>query len=328
MILIHFRHLRCGQRRISTCDGDSNDTGHPMDVSDTDNDGVRVIRIAAMVTLGGRTDWMIGSRMALTKTAMGLMRWPPFPWRLGQSVERLLCHSSRWGRYCRYLQYPSEVFTAQDPSNLHLVSGPGFNVCGLDASGQLTCYGDDYYGVVSNAPTTPQVDVALGYYHACSVDENGVVSCWGSNSSGQTSVPSLGTVVQVALTDNSSCARESTGQVTCWGNGAYVPTAPSNVYFDSSMRMETPFVALPVIKSMLVRLDTIWKTNASGGHDSNLCWGCARLCHPTGWHPSLLGICVHGSDTSRCLCSGQSSGRELWHYDGGELRAGRYLSAI
>ena len=65
---------------ISTCDGDTNDTGHPTYATDNDNDGVPITRIAAMGILGGRPDWMIGSRMALTKTVMGLMRWPPFHW--------------------------------------------------------------------------------------------------------------------------------------------------------------------------------------------------------------------------------------------------------
>jgi alpha-tubulin suppressor-like RCC1 family protein len=49
----------------------------------------------------------------------------------------------------------------------------------MDAEGIITCWGDDYYGQISQTPTTAFVSFSTGYYHTCAVDESNSIQCWG-----------------------------------------------------------------------------------------------------------------------------------------------------
>jgi alpha-tubulin suppressor-like RCC1 family protein len=121
----------------------------------------------------------------------------------------------------------------------------------------LWCWGQDYYGAVSNSSAPWKVsglpgnvtDVALGVSHACALvdtsgdDSGGAVFCWGANNFGQLGqgysnvttkdterpvvfampvfVKGLGKVRALYGGVDNACAALASGQVLCWGYNAF-----------------------------------------------------------------------------------------------------------
>jgi len=71
----------------------------------------------------------------------------------------------------RSLIRPRRAFTA--------VSAGGLQNCALDTAGAITCWGDDSFGAVSDAPVGAFAAVSGGKHYNCAVDTAGVIACWG-----------------------------------------------------------------------------------------------------------------------------------------------------
>ncbi len=69
----------------------------------------------------------------------------------------------------------------------------GYSTCGLKSNGQISCWGQNWFGGTGNqlarvGNNTPQIfianknwlEIAVGYYHSCGLDLSKNVSCWGS----------------------------------------------------------------------------------------------------------------------------------------------------
>ncbi|MCB1397515.1 MAG: hypothetical protein H6898_16770 [Rhodobacter sp.] len=116
------------------------------------------------------------------------------------------------------------------------------HVCGLQARGQLYCWGFGYAGQIGVGTTEDAMsprrvrslrrrsaEVALGWVHTCARQRNGRVNCWGAGSSGQLGIGSttnqlvpvqvggLRNVATLALGALHSCAVLERGRVRCWG---------------------------------------------------------------------------------------------------------------
>jgi len=125
------------------------------------------------------------------------------------------------------------------------------HACALLASGQIDCWGWNYYGQLGNGGTTGPdcgglctatpvqvsgienaVAVSAGDQHSCALLANGQVDCWGNNStdhegdlgdgtstSSSTPVHVIGIADAIAISAGASysCALLSSGQVECWG---------------------------------------------------------------------------------------------------------------
>ncbi len=92
-----------------------------------------------------------------------------------------------------------------DLSSVKDLSAGHANVCALDTSGGIKCWGDDNYGQLgdgnqnegSGEPVSvkglagPASSVAVGFYSACAVLQNGSVQCWGVPVGNQSGTPSL-----------------------------------------------------------------------------------------------------------------------------------------
>jgi alpha-tubulin suppressor-like RCC1 family protein len=142
---------------------------------------------------------------------------------------------------------PVDVFA---PAKL---AAGGGHVCGVLASGSLSCWGWGAWGQLGNGafsdsvvPVTvtsiaTAIDVAAGSRHTCALTRGGSVSCWGSNDGGQLGDPALATtapgnrfaapviargisgVQSITAGTCQSCALFGDGSVKCWGgpmNGA------------------------------------------------------------------------------------------------------------
>jgi alpha-tubulin suppressor-like RCC1 family protein len=116
-------------------------------------------------------------------------------------------------------------------------------VCALMASGQIMCWGDNYFGQLgdgtsSNERTTPVLvanlptakAVTSGSYHTCALLTTGGVKCWGWNLEGElgdgTKEQRLNPVDVIGMTSNvqstvagqnHTCALTDGGAVHCWG---------------------------------------------------------------------------------------------------------------
>ena len=57
--------------------------------------------------------------------------------------------------------------------------------CLLDATGAVTCWGDDSSGLVSDTPDGSWDFLTLGDHHGCVLASDGSAACWGANDLGQ-----------------------------------------------------------------------------------------------------------------------------------------------
>jgi hypothetical protein len=103
------------------------------------------------------------------------------------------------------------------PPFLSVAAGSDFT-CARYGDGDLTCWGDDSSGQVSEAPGGDFRSVAAGGAHACAIRYDGDLTCWGDDSSGQVSEAPEGKFLSVAAGGAHTCAIRDDGSVACWGD--------------------------------------------------------------------------------------------------------------
>jgi alpha-tubulin suppressor-like RCC1 family protein len=127
------------------------------------------------------------------------------------------------------------------------ISADNQQTCALLSSGEIQCWGHNYWGQLGNGSTTLQAapaDVIWqnvtateffgGGQHTCALTPAGGMKCWGNNTSGQlgngTTISNLvavdvtglsSGVTAVAMGGSHTCALTRGGIVKCWGDNTY-----------------------------------------------------------------------------------------------------------
>ena len=60
----------------------------------------------------------------------------------------------------------------------------------MDYNGEISCWGDNYYGQ-TDAPEGTFIDIFVGHYTACALDEERLMTCWGYSGYGNTDAPEV-----------------------------------------------------------------------------------------------------------------------------------------
>lgn len=149
------------------------------------------------------------------------------------------------GWWTRCANTPRMVVT--DESITAIAAGP-YQVCVLDATGGVHCWGDNYFGQLGTGdndrrilptavPGLPASSLlALGMSFTCAATDAGAVWCWGDDGISAESYPGIFgpgsslTPVQVAngrpyaklvAGDRHLCGLSEDGKVYCWGDNQY-----------------------------------------------------------------------------------------------------------
>lgn len=113
--------------------------------------------------------------------------------------------------------------------------------CGLLATGEIRCWGNNPYYGEDGPPSGTFTDLAMGYGFGCAIDTGGAVTCWGLVGAdkytdvGQVDPPTAGVYHGIAAGDFQVCALDDTDAIVCWGytDGSWAP--PSGTYSQISM---------------------------------------------------------------------------------------------
>ncbi len=110
------------------------------------------------------------------------------------------------------------------PDLIDIAAGSA-HTCGLQRSGQISCWGDNELGQL-NAPTGDQrfVSITASKYsfHSCGFTDDQQLVCWGLDTNGQSTPPNDGYgFIGVTLFYQSTCGVRTDGNVECWGDGLF-----------------------------------------------------------------------------------------------------------
>jgi len=94
------------------------------------------------------------------------------------------------------------------------------HACGIDADGNLICWGNNADGQLEAPSDGRYKQVTSGDKHSCALDDTGILKCWGANDSGQTNLP-FGVYTVMDGYGNHTCALRSAEQITCWGGNEH-----------------------------------------------------------------------------------------------------------
>ena len=144
---------------------------------------------------------------------------------------------------------PVEVLEISDATD---VSANGEHTCAVHATGEVSCWGDNWRGELGNGLVGNEFDsdipvkvsgisdavtISSGDFHTCVVRQGGSISCWGGNnwngelgngqSGGATTVAlpvevvSISDAVAVAAGASNTCAVRQSGNISCWGGNLH-----------------------------------------------------------------------------------------------------------
>ncbi len=170
------------------------------------------------------------------------------------------------------------------------ISIGGNSVC-MVVSGNVKCWGYNYYGQLGNGTTTESsvpvtvsgisnaTSVSVGSSHACAILSDKTIKCWGNGYSGQlgngntyssstpVTVTGISNATMVNLGSDHTCALLSTGGVKCWGWGAY-----SQLGNGGTSNSSTPVDVTGI--STATQISTGWYSSCARLNDGTVkCWG-------------------------------------------------------
>jgi len=166
------------------------------------------------------------------------------------------------------------------PALVELTVGSG-HACGLDASDNAYCWGDNYFGQLGDGTTTRAVSpvaVAGGLTFAsiaadaagtCAVTRAGEAYCWGgAPPQPQSSVPArvdlpTGVSLDEISLGNLACGRTTAGEAYCWGWTIYPPNGGYEAYLPPQRVGSSTYVTLSAGS---------WKSCGITGSGGLECW--------------------------------------------------------
>jgi alpha-tubulin suppressor-like RCC1 family protein len=123
------------------------------------------------------------------------------------------------------------------------IAGGLEHTCALLDSGQVECWGTNFYGQLGDGTNTASsspvavsglsnvVDLAAGNYYTCAITSSSLLHCWGRNDFGQlgdgtttnSNAPVLvaSGMVQVDAGNVHACAVDTTAGLHCWGDNTF-----------------------------------------------------------------------------------------------------------
>ncbi len=106
------------------------------------------------------------------------------------------------------------------------------DTCALDTDGAVTCWGEDWYGVVSDVPTaTGHRDLVAGWDYACVIGGDDQVTCWGDDIQNLVSRAPTGPIATLSAGTWHACAVRANAEGVCWGSDNHgkieVPPVPN-----------------------------------------------------------------------------------------------------
>lgn len=114
-----------------------------------------------------------------------------------------------WGRVGELPEAPQVPMARLAMGNHH--------ICGLQATGEPLCWGEDSFGQSSPPGGLTLRDLAVGERVSCGLRLDGSALCWGDTSGGLDQIPE-GAFVQITMGQRFACARSALGAVQCWGD--------------------------------------------------------------------------------------------------------------
>ena len=192
------------------------------------------------------------------------------------------------------------------------VSAGGEHTCALHATGEISCWGDNWEGELGTGQAGNEFDssvpvkvsgiddavaVSSGHWHTCAAHEDGDVSCWGSGWYGELgrqltgpepfsslplSVQGISNAVSLAAGSGHTCALSEAGRVSCWG---------SNIYGQlGSQPITSPFSITPV---EVQGIDDATALATGSGHSCAVRQSGGVVC----WGANYHGQLGHGQDS-------------------------------
>ncbi len=170
--------------------------------------------------------------------------------------------------------------------------GTGYtSTCAVRDSGELDCWGDNFWGQIGIGVTESHVPVAVpgisaasevsvGEFHSCALGSNGQVLCWGEGGEGElgdpnfpfteespVTVPGITDAVQVVVGQAHSCALLAGGTVKCWGDNLAGQLGVTGIFKSAS---PVPVPGLSTVTEIAAGVNFTCALLADG---EVVCWG-------------------------------------------------------